>query len=50
MANETEDNVLYEKLAWHRPSIERIDIKRTMTGSGVLVDFTNNAAANILTQ
>ena len=36
------------KQVWHCPSMGRIDIKQTMDGSGVLVDFDNNAAANTL--
>jgi hypothetical protein len=37
------------KTNWQPPVIKYIDIKRTMDGSGVMVDYLNNAAANALT-
>lgn len=33
------------KIAWQRPAIDYIDIKRTMTGFGSLSDFVNTANA-----
>jgi hypothetical protein len=29
------------KVAWHCPTVSRIDIKRTMTGTGTAVDLLN---------
>jgi hypothetical protein len=38
---------LQAKSAWHRPSLTRIEIKRTMAGSGILSDCSTEVASTI---
>lgn len=41
--NETDiaSNTENSKIAWHRPNVTRIDIKRTLAGVGSAVDLSN---------
>jgi len=49
MNNNANGNAREAKQSWHRPAIARIDIKRTMDGSGSKVDFSGAGASNTKT-